>query len=180
MLSLSMSSSVLLFPFPPVAVPWAENTACVSAAGKLTFTSVVPPTRYLYLDRDARRPPGRFEQPNPPVCSCRSLRAVCWLGLSENTARLSRDCCRESSQQKGSRPSRSRTRSASPEQPELPRRSRRDSSHAPGPAPLRRGRPARRREEVDPGHDPGHGAREGRAAPADGSQKGPEGAREAE
>ena len=141
-----------------------------------------PPRKYLYLGRHPPAPAQNWviEQPNPTACSCRLVRAVCWLGLSENTARLSRDGCRESSQQqKAAGPSRARTRSESPEQPALLRRSRRDSHDAPGPAPLRRGRPPRRPEEVDPRDHTSDGAGAGGAKAADGGAEGPEGAREA-
>ena len=43
--------------------------------------------------------------------------------------------------------------------PDSPARSRRDSTNAPGPAPLRRGRPPRRPEEVDARDHTSHGAR---------------------
>ena len=163
---------------PPLRCPRGAlgGTRRASAAGTL-------PRWHPLLDTFTAKSSPRARRvlaPNPPVCSCRSVRAVCWLGLSENTARLARDGCRgEFLAQKGSRPSPGRARAAGPPSSQhSPRRSRRDN--APGPAPLRRGRPARRPEEVDARDDPGHGAGARRAAPADGGPQRPEGAREAE
>ena len=72
---------------------------------------------------------------------------------------------------------RSRTRTSSQDSPETPTTRPHD---APGPAPLRRGRPPRRPEEVDARDHTSDGAGTRRAKAADGGPQRPEGAREAE
>ncbi len=106
---------------PPLRCPRGAlgGTRRASAAGTLPRWHPLLDTFTAKSSPRARRV---LAQPNPPVCSCRSVRAVCWLGLSENTARLARDGCRgEFLAQKGSRTlTRSRTRSGPSEQPALP------------------------------------------------------------
>ena len=106
---------------PPLRCPRGAlgGTRRASATGTLPRWHPLLDTFTAKSSPRARRV---LAQPNPPVCSCRSVRAVCWLGLSENTARLARDGCRgEFLAQKGSRTlTRSRTRSGPSEQPALP------------------------------------------------------------
>ena len=121
-------------------------------------------------------------QNRPCLRAAEPVPALRWRALGSTSARP-RLRLHPSSTFQAAKPEPSRTRAeraraaGPPSSQHSPRRSRRDN--APSTAPLRRGRPARRPEEVDPRDDPGHGARTRRAKAADGGPEGPEGAREA-
>ncbi len=122
-------------------------------------------------------------QNRPCLCAAEPVPALRWRALGSTSARP-RLRLHPSSTFQAAKPEPSRTRAeraraaGPPSSQHSPRRSRRDN--APGPAPLRRGRPPRRPEEVDARDDPGHGAGARRAEAADGGPEGPEGARKAE
>ena len=167
---------------PAQSTDFASTQPAVGGAPERSQTGVdarayMGPRRHRFQARG--RDLGLFKQPNPAVhscrCACPALRCEQLAG-SAHGHRC--DCIRRAHSRQ---PSQTRHRSARHRYAHA-RRSRRGArtKNAPGPAPLRRGRPARRREEVDARDDPGHGARQGGAQAADGSQKGPEGAREAE
>ena len=128
---------------------------------------------------------GLFKQPKSAVHSCRcACPALRCEQLAGRALGHGCDCIRRAHSRQPSRDPAPRAEAPpGPEafrrRPDSPARSRRDSTNAPGPAPLRRGRPPRRPEEVDPRDHTSDGAGAGGAKAADGGAEGPEGAREA-